>query len=215
MKNTRFRTIILAASVAVSGACLSQGALIISGVMDGPLSGGTPKAVELYATAAIADASTWTVDYFFNANATSSSTLTLSGAIAAGTYITITPNVSEFTTWFGSAPTIDGGGSINGDDSIVLSNSATVIDTYGSPGTDGTGEAWEYMDGWAYRKDNTGPSATFDINDWILSGTNALDGETTNATATTPVPFGTYAVPEPSSALLGAVGALALLRRRR
>lgn len=211
----KIKTTLLAASVALAGISTSNAALIITGLMDGPLSGGTPKAVELYVTADVADLSTWTVDYFFNANSSSSTTVTLSGSATAGDFITITPNDTEFTTWFGVAPTIAGGGSINGDDSVVLSNSSVVVDTFGSPGTDGTGEAWEYLDGWAYRKDNTSASSTFAVGDWTFSGINALDGETTNGAASSPVPFGTFAVPEPSTALLGAIGALMLLRRRR
>ena len=39
----------------------SNGSLIITGVYDGPLSGGTPKGIELFATADIADLSIYAV----------------------------------------------------------------------------------------------------------------------------------------------------------
>ena len=59
---------------------------------------------------------------------------------------------------------------------------------------DGTGEPWEHLDGWAYRVDETGPDGeTFVLANWFFSGPNALDGETSNATAAVPFPIGTYA----------------------
>ncbi|QDV61283.1 lamin tail domain-containing protein [Crateriforma conspicua] len=207
----------------VAAACTwmapANAALVVTGLVDGPLSGGTPKAVELYSTTASADLAGYTLEYYFNANATPSVTVDFSGvSIGAGEFIYITPNAAEFNTFFGFAPTITGGGSINGDDSVVLNLNGSIVDTFGTPGTDGTGEAWEYLDGWAYRNDDTGPGA-FNIAEWTFSGPNALDGEATNAGATTPFPIGTYqitAVPEPSSvACLTLLGCGAVYRRVR
>ena len=83
--------------------------------------------------------------------------------------------------------------SINGDDAIELFENGSVSDTFGDINTDGNGEAWEYLDGWAYRNDNTGPEGTtFTSTNWTYSGANALDGESDNASATTPFPIGTY-----------------------
>lgn len=194
----------------------ASASLIITGVFDGPLFGGTPKLVEIYASTAIADISTYSVEYWFNASSSSSFTTALSGSVAAGDFIYLSPNGAEFTTYFGG--TVDfGGGSINGDDSVVLTNSGIAIDTFGSPGTDGTGEPWEYLDGWAYRNNNTGPDgSTMNLSNWTFSGTDVNDDETSNATATMPFPIGTFSIiPEPSSVLLGSFGLLALLRRRR
>lgn len=196
----------------------SHGALVISGVFDGPLSGGTPKVVELAATADIADLSTYQVEYYFNANTTASVTVSLFGSATAGDFFYLTPNSAEFTTYFGAASDF-GGASVNGDDSIVLKDAATTVDTFGSPGTDGTGQPWEYLDGWAYRSDNTtGDGATINLGNWTFSGINENDGESSNATATNPFPIGSYvapAVPEPSTALLGSLALLGLVRRKR
>ena len=211
---TNLRSLLTSAAATVALATSSNAALFITGVFDGPLSGGTPKVVELYASTEIADLSTYTVDYYFNANATSSLTVPLSGSAAAGQYFYLTPNATEFGDYFGFAADYTGG-SINGDDSIVLLNSAVSVDVFGMPGTDGTGLSWEYLDGWAYRKNNTGPSTTFSDADWIFSGINATDGDSTNATSGSPFPIGTFAVPEPSIALLSALGVIGLVRRRR
>ena len=51
-------------ALSVAGALLAapaSGTLIITGVFDGPLSGGVPKAIELYVTADIADLSVYGV----------------------------------------------------------------------------------------------------------------------------------------------------------
>ncbi|MCB1134157.1 MAG: endonuclease I, partial [Verrucomicrobiae bacterium] len=191
----------------------SDASLIITGVFDGPLSGGTPKIVELYSTSDLGDMTGYTVEFYFNANTTPSFTTTLSGSITTGEYIYLTPNSAEFTTYFGGSSDFSGG-SINGDDSVVLKQGATTIDVFGSPGTDGTGLVWDYLDGWAYRKSWTFASPTFDAGDWIFSGINATDNDTSNATSSSPFPIGSY-VPEPAAALLGSFGLIGLLRRRR
>ena len=51
------------------------------------------------------------------------------------------------------------GNTMNGDDAIALykiTSSDTInIDVAGAVGTDGTGEPWEYIDGWLYRNHAT------------------------------------------------------------
>ena len=61
----------------------------------------------------------------------------------------------------------------------------TVVDVFGEIAVDGTGQPWEHLDGWTYRVNDTGADgSTFVLANWTFSGPNALDGETTNATAT-------------------------------
>ena len=64
-----------------------------------------------------------------------------------------------------------------------------VVDA-GEIGVDGTGTAWDHNDGWAYRVDGATPSDVFDVSEWLFSGVDALEGETTNENATTPYPIG-------------------------
>jgi hypothetical protein len=171
--------------------------LVITGAYDGPLTGGTPKGIELYVLQDISDLSLYGVSSITNGAGSSAGNVEYNfpaDAVTAGTYIYLATESSQFTTFFGIAPTYTNGVvSINGDDSIELYESGQIIDTFGDVDTDGSGETWDYLDGWAYRNDDTGPEGTtFTSTNWTYSGANALDGESDNASATTPFPTGTY-----------------------
>ncbi len=171
--------------------------LVITGAYDGPLTGGTPKGIELYVLQDISDLSLYGVSSITNGAGTSAGNVEYNfpaDAATAGTYIYLATESSQFTTFFGIAPTYTNGVvSINGDDSIELYESGQIIDTFGDVDTDGSGETWDYLDGWAYRNDDTGPEGTtFTTSNWTYSGANALDGESDNASATSPFPIGTY-----------------------
>ena len=168
--------------------------LIITGVVDGPLSGGVPKAIEFYVKQDIADLSEYGFGSANNGGGTDGQEFAFSGSATAGTFIYVASESTGFTSFFGFAPNFTStAASINGDDAIELFYQGEVIDVFGDINTDGSGQAWDYLDGWAYRKDDTGPDgATFIIDNWSFSGINALDGETLNETAAIPFPIGTY-----------------------
>ena len=170
--------------------------IMITGVIDGPLSGGVPKAIEFYVLADIADLSIYGFGSANNAGGTDGQEFTFPAVAAtAGDFIHVASEQPQFMSFFGFDPDYtDGAANINGDDSMELFCDGEVIDVYGVVGTDGSGEDWEYQDGWAYRNDaSLCPTAIFDINEWTLSGPNALDGETSNATAANPFPIDSYA----------------------
>ena len=200
--------------------------LIITGIVDGPLPGGIPKAIELYVLSDIADLSDYGVGSANNGGGSDGEELTLSGSASEGDFIYIATESPVFQDFFGFAPDFtSAAASINGDDAIELFFNGEVVDIFGDINVDGTGEPWEYQDGWAYRQDDTGPDGdTFELANWSFSGPNALDGESTNGTAGIPFPIGAYsrstdgiAVPEPSTLAMfgfGLLGILGFARRR-
>lgn len=205
--------------------------LIITGVMDGPLGGGEPKLIELYATTDIADLSTYGLESSTNGAGAIAAETPLSGSITAGEFLYVynadndepgvTP-IDKLSGFLGFTPantihdaTPGGGASFNGDDGVVLWNSGVIVDRFGSDlDADDAGETWDYQDGWAYRVSGTGPDNPFVQANWTFSGENVLDGETSNTTAATPFPTGSY-VPEPASMTLLVMGAAAMGLRRR
>lgn len=190
------------------GTFTSGSALIITGVVDGPLTGGVPKAVELYAVRDIADLSAYGVGSANNGGGSDGQEFTFpADSATAGDFIYVASESTGFTGFFGFAPDYTSTAlAINGDDAIELFFDTEVVDVFGDINLDGTGEPWDHLDGWAYRNDGTGPDrSTFILSNWSFSGVNALDTETSNATATTPFPIGTYsptgAPPPPPTAV--------------
>lgn len=169
--------------------------LVITGVVDGPLTGGIPKAAEIYVINNIADLSVCGVGSANNGGGTDGQEFTFpADAAVAGSFIYVASESTAFTTFFGFAPNYTTGAmGINGDDAVELFCNSSVIDVFGDIGTDGSGTAWDHLDGWAYRVDSTGPDGTtFTLANWAFSGINALDGETSNGAAAIPFPIGTY-----------------------
>lgn len=189
--------VVIALSLVATGASASD--LIITGVIDGPLTGGIPKAIEVRACADIADLSIYGLGSANNGGGTDGEEFTFPADSAVeGQFIYLSYETDGFTAFFGFAPDyLDGSApNINGDDAIELFMSGSVVDVFGDINVDGTGEPWDHLDGWAYRVDETGPDGTaFVLANWYFSGINALDGETTNATAAVPFPLGTFVCP--------------------
>tara|TARA_R110002012_G_scaffold312248_1_gene522646 strand:- start:216133 stop:218202 length:2070 start_codon:yes stop_codon:yes gene_type:complete len=184
-------------TVALSGNVFgaATNSLVLTAVFDAPLVGGTPKGVEIFVLQDIANLSLYGLGSANNGGGTDGQEFTFPAvAVTAGTFIYVASEAVEFANFFGFAPdyTASGPMGINGDDAVELFENGVVIDTFGDIDVDGNGEAWEYTDGWAYRVSDTGPDGGFVIANWTFSGIDVLDGETTNATAVTPVPIGTY-----------------------
>lgn len=212
------KSLVLSISVFTSLTLTSHAALHLTGIFDGPLSGGTPKGVELYASDSIADLGVYALGSANNGGGSDGAEFTLTGSASAGDYIYVVAsgNADEFATFFGLTSTLTSGSmGINGDDAIELflneSGTFTVVDTFGDINVNGDGEDWDYTDGWAYRTSITAGGA-FTTSDWTFSGLNAWDGATSNASSDSVMPIGTFtttAIPEPSTYVL-LVGLLGL-----
>jgi predicted extracellular nuclease len=186
-----FTCVVIAGSMAIA----HSSDLIISGVIDGPLSGGLPKAVEFYAVNNIDDLSIYGFGSANNGDGSDGVEFTFPAVSAsAGEFLIVASEMTGFSTFFGFPPDYtSGAANINGDDAIELFENGSVVDVFGDINVDGSGQPWEYSDGWAYRVDSTGPDGnTFMFFNWMLSGPNALDGATTNDTTAIPFPLGTY-----------------------
>jgi hypothetical protein len=147
-------------------------ALMLQGILD--IDGGNKKAVHVRAIEDIADLSIYKLQVYSNANTNAGASHTLSGSASAGDDILIAndgdalDSYMSASTIFDSVVNTGSWPSINGDDSIELLMNDTSVEVFGSIGTDGTGEAWEYTDSWAYKVEGA----------WTYGGVNCTDGST-------------------------------------
>ncbi len=168
--------------------------LIISEIVDATLPGGLPKYVELTNTGSSSvDLSLYSIGNFNNGGTTlgGGASTVLSGMLAAGGSYVISyengdsPGVGTFYDTYGVDPdNFDLGAFVNGDDAIALfhgaatddGSDATLVDVFGIIGTDGSGQDWEYTDGYAFRNSDVfNPSAVFDPSQWFFGGANSLE----------------------------------------
>ncbi len=165
-----------------------QGTPIITMVADGDCSGGTPKVIEIYAHGTV-DFSNYTLQKAPNGGSWGSNfdlsplgTVTdgfvyvynegTGGSANPGIFAAEFPSVASTASLDASSSSVLG---INGDDPlrIIETATSTVVDVFGDG--DGTGETWEYKDGYAKRNNETGPDPVFVAANW--TGHNrGLDG---------------------------------------
>jgi len=192
--------------------------LIITGVIDGDLNGGTPKAVILTATADITDLALYGIGSANNGGGSDGQEYTFaSGTAMSGDMFLLAGN-SDSASFFSSnflnlSVLSTSSANINGDDAIELFESGSVIDTFGEIDIDGTGRDWEYTDGYAVRTGGAAGAfvlANYNIQEDGLVGFDEM--ATVSALASS---FGLIAAPEPSTVFLTSLTLIGLLRRRR
>jgi hypothetical protein len=226
----------LCASVLLASS--AQAALLITEVVDGDLSGGNPKFVEITNTGAS--------NYTFtgggiimqaNASADTAIDVSLTGlTINAGDSFVIqsTANGGQaiFESTYGFAADVyTPAGFGNGDDRYALAlvdapTQADIVDIYGDFGVQGTSAVWNYLDSYAFRKATsvTANGGVFVASDWTYGGPLALDAPADPARIalllanTTPGSHVFNTVPEPGTAILAlmslaAAGAVSMRSR--
>ncbi|MEM1322718.1 MAG: fibronectin type III domain-containing protein [Bacteroidota bacterium] len=183
--------------------------LMITGVYDGPLSGGNPKGVELYVANDIEDLSLYGIGSANNGEGSDGIEFTFPAvAVSKGTYIHWASDAELFENFFGFAPAYTSPDAlINGNDAVELYQGGTVIDVFGDINTNGTGTVWEYKDGWAYRRNGQiANQGLFDPSKWAFSGIDVLEGGPTNETCDSPMPISSFEGPfDLSSAWAGPI----------
>lgn len=193
--------------VALSSASFAQSP-VLTGILDGPCTGGVPKILEIYANGTV-DFTNINLENQTNANTTWGTGTSGTQSLASfGTrtnefvYVIMTnANLAIATAEYANitvANSLESGTmNLNGDDRVRLVNTtnSSVIDQFGVSDTDGDGSAWEWLDSWAKRNNGTGPDGAFVIGNWTFGGANALDGTGTctgGAQLSTIVPLGTF-----------------------
>lgn len=177
-------------AIALFGAFAFAQNPILTTIVDGPCTGGTPKLLEIYASGTV-DFTQYTLQNQTNANTTWGTGTNGSQDLSSfGTrtnefvYVVMTNgDLSIATTEFPSvteANSIESGTmNLNGDDRvrIILTGTETVIDQFGVSDIDGTDTSWEWLDSYAKRVNGTGPDAGFIEDNWTFGGVDALDNE--------------------------------------
>lgn len=167
--------------------------LIVTGVIDGPLAGGTPKAIEFYVVNDIPDLSIYGFGSANNGGGSDGQEYTFSGSARAGDYLYIASESDSFTSFFGFDPTDTArAANINGDDAIEVFRAGSVIDVFGVAEVDGSNQPWEYTDGWAYRQPGSMPNGGYNQVQWTFSRPGALSEPIGNGFSAVPFPIGTF-----------------------
>ncbi|MTB50828.1 ExeM/NucH family extracellular endonuclease [Lewinella sp. W8] len=196
----------------ICGSWLSAQEVIITGILDGDLSG-APRAIEIYVNGTV-DLTGLTLERYANGASSPNDSYALSGTWTDEFVYIInngnSPNHQDlFDQAFGSSGDFANrllGTNIfgNGNDVFTIQSGATILDQTG--GTIGDGSNI-YSDGYLYRNDNTGPDGGWVAANWQLAP-NAVDGEPIGNYGTI-VPFGTYSTTPPGpSATVAANGNL-------
>ncbi|WP_164549855.1 T9SS type A sorting domain-containing protein [Nonlabens ponticola] len=162
---------------------------IITTVLDGDCSGGTPKMIEIYANGTV-DFSQYTLQTEKNTNTEFGADLSLAdaGVVTDGfIYVTTTNSLaadegetsafaSEFPSLSDAIVLTGGAADGNGDDRFrIIDAQMTVIDQYGESGVNGDNEIWDYTDSYATRINGTGPDGGFNPGNWNYAGRAALN----------------------------------------
>ena len=176
----------------VGCAASEDGMMELQGIIDFtvPSAGSDGKAIHVLVTADIADLSNYGIGVANNGGGTDGEEYIFpEGSATAGQHILIarSPEAMEAYGMTGFDQVLQASSDIsqNGDDAIELYFGGGVIEVFGDVDVDGTGEAWEYMDSWAYKVEGA----------WTYGEVNCTDGSETTCDSGCPYPFVECAAP--------------------
>ena len=166
--------------------------LVLQGIIDFdvPSAGSDGKAIHVLVVNDIADLSLYGIGVANNGGGTDGQEYTFpSVSVSAGDNIMVARSPEAMASFLGAteANIMLASSDIgqNGDDAIELYFNAEVIETFGDVDTDGTGEAWEYVDSFAYKVDGA----------WVYAAINCTDDAETSATSDCPYTYtGVYTI---------------------
>ena len=166
--------------------------LVLQGIIDFdvPSAGSDGKAIHVLVVNDIADLSLYGIGVANNGGGTDGQEYTFpSVSVSAGDNIMVARSPEAMASFLGAteANIMLANSDIgqNGDDAIELYFNEAVIETFGDVDTDGTGEAWEYTDSFAYKVDGA----------WVYAGIDCTDDAETSATSDCPYTYtGVYTI---------------------
>ena len=162
--------------------------LSLQGIIDFtvPSAGSDGKAIHVVATENIPNLAYYGIGVANNGGGTDGEEYNFDAqSLAAGQHVLTARSVDAMNAYMDASTIYDvvmvASSSIgqNGDDAIELYMGGALVEVYGDPDVDGTGEAWEYTDSWAYKVDGA----------WTNGEVNTTDGTETICEASTPYPF--------------------------
>jgi hypothetical protein len=178
-------------AVCTDGTC-ADGMMMLQGILDldVPSAGSDGKAIHVLVTEDIADLSSYGLGVANNGGGTDGQEYTFpEGSATAGQHILIARSAEAMEaygiTGFDLVLEASSDISQNGDDAIELYFGGSIVETFGDADTDGSGEAWEYTDSWAYMVDGV----------WVYGGVDCSDDTTTTCESSCPYPFSECAGP--------------------
>ena len=175
-------------------------ALALQGVLDISLPSNDGKAIHFIALEDIADLSIFGVGVANNGGGSDGQEYAFESiAVSAGDNILLARSpeamASYFADCFGSFEHVMLANSAigqNGDDAIELFEMGVSIEIFGDLTTDGTDQAWEYLDSWAYKVDTA----------WTYGAVNCTDGSETTTTSDCVYPICGTSSSDPTSQLM-------------
>jgi len=154
-------------------------ALALQGIMDFTTPGAWLRGIHLLATDDIADLSVYGIGVATNGGGTDGIEINLTGSASAGDHILVSRSPGATATildvYMNASNLFDqiiiqnGNTQFanNGNDAIELFFNDAVVETFGDADVNGTGQAWEYLDSWAWKEDD---------GTWTNADVNCTDG---------------------------------------